>query len=449
MTAMIYPTTNPAAAEQMVVVRGEGPYIYDDAGNQYLEGMAGLWCTALGYGNEEVIEAATRQMRDLSFSHMFGGKTHPAAMELADKLAAMVPIDDARVFLGNSGSDANDTLLKLVRYYAEATGQPQRVKVIAREKGYHGVTMASAALTGLPPNHAHFQLPFDALGVLRTGAPYYYRCAEPGETEAEFVARRARELEALIIEEGPDTIAAMIAEPVNGAGGVIVPPEGYFEAIQAVLDRYGIALWDDEVICGFGRLGTDFGATKMNMQPKMMACAKALSSAYIPVSAAIVSGDIADAIAGPATEMGVFGHGYTYSGHPVGCAVAAKVIDIYQRDRIFEHAARIGDYLQQQLAGFADHPLVGEVAGVGMLGALELVANKADKTPFPGMAVGAFCTKSAERTGLIIRPLGGNRIAVCPPLIITEAHVDELISKLDTALAATLDHVTREGMIQL
>lgn len=447
MTAMIYPTTNPAATEQMVVVRGEGPYIYDNNGKQYLEGMAGLWCTALGYGNEEVIEAATKQMRELSFSHMFGGKTHPAAIELADKLAAMVPIDDARVFLGNSGSDANDTLLKLIRYHAEASGQPRRVKVIAREKGYHGVTLASAALTGLPPNHAHFQLPFDALGVLRTGAPHYYRCAEAGESEADFVARRAAELEALIISEGPDTIAAMIAEPVNGAGGVIVPPDGYFEAIQVVLDRYGIALWDDEVICGFGRLGTDFGANKMQMRPKMMACAKALSSAYIPVSAAIVSGDIADAIAAPATEMGVFGHGYTYSGHPVGCAVAAKVLDIYERERIFAHAARIGDYLQQKLSAFRDHPLVGEVAGVGMLGALELVAEKAQKTPFPGMAVGGYCAKAAERAGLIIRPLGGNRVAICPPLVINESHVDELVIKLDTALADTLDYVSREGLI--
>lgn len=448
MTAMIYPTTNPAAPEQMVVVRGEGPYIYDQSGKQYLEGMAGLWCTSLGYGNEEVIEAATRQMRDLSFSHMFSGKTHPAAIELADKLAAMVPIDDARVFLGNSGSDANDTLLKLVRYYAEATGQPQRTKIIAREKGYHGVTLASAALTGLPPNHAHFQLPFDALGVLRTGAPHYYRCAEPGETEADFVARRARELEALIIESGPDTIAAMIAEPINGAGGVIVPPDGYFAAIQAVLDRYGIALWDDEVICGFGRLGTDFGANKLGMKPRMMACAKALSSAYIPISAAIVAGDIADAIAGPASDMGVFGHGYTYSGHPVGCAVAAKVIDIYQRDGIFEHAARIGEYMQAKLAPLADHPLVGELVGVGMLGAMELVANKQDKTPFPGMAVGAFCAKAAENAGLIVRPLGGNRIAICPPLIISEQHVDEIVDKLTIALGNTLDHVTQEGLLK-
>ena len=274
MTSMIYPTTNPAMSETMVVARAEGPYIYDKQGKRYLEGMAGLWCTALGYGNEEIIEAAERQMRELSFSHMFGGKTHSSAIELADKLAAMVPMQDGRVFLGNSGSDANDTLLKLIRYHAEASGQPNRIKVIAREQGYHGVTLASAALTAIPTNHAHFQLPFEALGVLRTGSANYYRGANEGESEAEFVARRAQELEALILAEGPETIAAMIAEPVSGAGGVIVPPEGYFEATKAVLDRYGIWLWDDEVICGFGRLGKDFGANKGNVHRKRCKLAK-------------------------------------------------------------------------------------------------------------------------------------------------------------------------------
>lgn len=447
MTAMLYPSTNPAATEAMVVTHGDGPYIYDKNGKQYLEGMAGLWCTALGYGNEEIIEAATQQMRELSFGHMFGGKTHPAAMALADRLAAMVPMDDARVFLGNSGSDANDTLVKLVRYYAEASGQSQRTKIIARDKGYHGVTLASASLTGLAPNHAHFQLPFEALGVLRTGAPYYYRCAEAGESEKDFVARRARELEALILAEGPDTIAAMIAEPVNGAGGVIIPPEGYFEAITEVLDRYGILLWDDEVICGFGRLGTAFGADRYQLRPQMMACAKALSSAYVPVSAAIVSGDIVDAISGPAAELGVFGHGYTYSGHPLGCAIANKVLDIYERDAIFEHAAKVGTYLEQQLHRFAEHPLVGEVSAMAMIGALELVADKPSKRAFEGMKVGQYCAKAAEDNGLIIRPLGGNRVAVCPPLIITERHVDEMIEKLGRALDATLDFVTAEGLI--
>ena len=447
MTSMIYPTTNPAMSETMVVARAEGPYIYDKLGKRYLEGMAGLWCTALGYGNEEIIEAAERQMRELSFSHMFGGKTHSSAIELADKLAAMVPMQDGRVFLGNSGSDANDTLLKLIRYHAEASGQPNRIKVIAREQGYHGVTLASAALTAIPTNHAHFQLPFEALGVLRTGSANYYRGAIEGESEAEFVARRAQELEALILAEGPETIAAMIAEPVSGAGGVIVPPDGYFEAIQAVLDRYGIWLWDDEVICGFGRLGTDFGANKMGMRPQMMTLAKALSSAYVPVSAAIVQGDIADCINASATEVGVFGHGYTYSGHPLGCAVASKVIDIYVRDKIFDHAATVGDYLQVRLREFADHPLVGEVSGVGMIGALELVADKASGKPFDGMKVGQFCAKAAEDNGLVIRPLGGNRVAVCPPLIIETTHVDELIEKFNAALNLTLDWVTAEKLV--
>ena len=447
MTSMIYPTTNPAMSETMVVARAEGPYIYDKQGKRYLEGMAGLWCTALGYGNREIIEAAERQMRELSFSHMFGGKTHPSAIELADKLAAMVPMQDGRVFLGNSGSDANDTLLKLIRYHAEASGQPNRIKVIAREQGYHGVTLASAALTAIPTNHAHFQLPFEALGVLRTGSANYYRGANDGESEAEFVARRAQELEALILAEGPETIAAMIAEPVSGAGGVIVPPEGYFEAIQIVLDRYGIWLWDDEVICGFGRLGTDFGANRMSMRPQMMTFAKALSSAYVPVSAAIVQGDIADCINASATEVGVFGHGYTYSGHPLGCAVASKVIDIYVRDKIFDHAAAVGDYLQARLNEFADHPLAGEVSGVGMIGAVELVADKASRKPFDGMKVGQFCAKAAEDNGLVIRPLGGNRVAVCPPLIIETTHVDELMEKFGAALNLTLDWVTAEKLM--
>jgi adenosylmethionine-8-amino-7-oxononanoate aminotransferase len=239
----------------------------------------------------------------------------------------------------------------------------------------------------------------------------------------------------------------MIAEPVSGAGGVIVPPAGYFEAVQQVLDRYGIWLWDDEVICGFGRLGTDFGANKMAMKPQMMTLAKALSSAYVPVSAAIVQGDIADCINASATEVGVFGHGYTYSGHPLGCAVASKVIDIYQRDHIFEHAATVGEYLQARLRSLSEHPLVGEVAGVGMIGALELVANKITKQAFEGMKVGQFCAKAAEENGLIIRPLGGNRVAVCPPLIIENHHVDELVEKLAAALNTTLDWVTAEKLI--
>ncbi len=444
MNTMIYPTTNFKATEQLVVTRGEGVYVYDNTGKRYLEGMAGLWCTALGYGNEEVIACATEQMRTLTFAHMFGGKTHPAAMELADRLAAMVPVRDARVFFGSSGSDANDTQIKLIRYWAEATGQPRRHKIIARDKGYHGVTVASASLTGLPANHTHFQLPFEALGILRTGSPHFYREGQPGETEDEFARRRARELEELILAEGPETIAAFIAEPVNGAGGVIVPPENYFTYIQQVLEKYGIMLWSDEVICGFGRLGKDFGASAVGMRPQMMSMAKALSSAYIPISAAVIPGEMYEALVEPVSQVGVFGHGYTYSGHPVGCAVASKVLEIYERERLFEHAATAGAYLQQQLATLADHPLVGEVRGTGLIAAVELVAEKGDRTPFADNSPAAYCQRQCEEQGLILRALGGNSMAICPPLIITAEQIDELVQKLSVALDRTLAFVVAE-----
>ncbi len=447
MSHVIYPTTNLKATEQLVIERGEGVYVYDNAGNQYLEGMAGLWCTALGYGNEEVVETAARQMRTLAYSHMFGGKTHPAAMELADKLSAMVPIDNAQVFFGNSGSDANDSLIKLLRYYNNAIGRPERYKIIARERGYHGVTVAAASLTGLPANHTHFSLPFEALGVLRTGAPHFYRDGLPGESEEEFASRRAQELEALILAEGPETIAAFIAEPINGAGGVVVPPPGYFEKIQAVLARYDILMWDDEVICGFGRTGAAFGADSLNIQPQLMTLAKALSSAYMPVSAAVVSGAFYEALVEPSAQVGVFGHGYTYSGHPVACAVASKVIDIYQRDQLFEHAASVGSYLQEKLADFRDHPLVGEVRGMGMIAALELVANRDTRQPFDGNAVGGFCQQRCQDNGLLVRAMSGNAIALCPPLILSREQVDELVDKLGRALDATLDHVKAEQLL--
>jgi 4-aminobutyrate--pyruvate transaminase len=447
MNSMIYPSTNFKAIEQLVIARGEGIYVYDDKGKRYQEVMAGLWCTALGYGNEEVIECAAEQMRTLTFSHMFGGKSHPAAMELADKIAAMVPVKDARVFFGSSGSDANDTLVKLIRYWAAATGKPEKHKIIARDKGYHGVTVAAAALTGLPAIHTHFQLPFEALGVLRTGSPHFYREGMPGESQDDFAQRRAHELEALVLNEGPETIAAFIAEPVNGAGGVIVPPENYFKYISEVLDKYDIMLWSDEVICGFGRLGTDFGATALGMQPQMMSLAKALSSAYVPLSAAVIPGEMYDALVDPVSEVGVFGHGYTYSGHPVACAVASKVLDIYKRDRLFERAAEVGAHLQLRLQALADHPLVGEVRGMGLIGAVELVANKDTGQPFSGNAVGAFCQKACEDDGVILRALGGNSVAICPPLIITPEQIDELVDTLSQSLDRTLDHVTRQGLL--
>ena len=448
MNHTIYPTTNFKAIEQLTVERGEGCYVWDNKGNLYIEGLAGLWCTALGYGNQEVIQAATEQMGKLSFSHMFGGKTHQVGMDLAEKLAEMIPMQDAMISFGNSGSDANYSHIKMLCYYHQAIGRPERRKIIARDRSYHGVTVASASLTGLPVTQNHFDLPVDALGILRTDHPHYYRGKQGGESEAEFVARIVGNLEAMIVREGPETIAAFIAEPITGASGVIVPPEGYYEKVQAVLNKYGIMFWADEVITGFGRTGNDFGCNTMGIKsPDMMTFAKQLSSAYMPISASVIRRDMYDAMVDQSAAAGAFGHGYTYSGHPVACAVALKVLEIYQRDDIFAKAAVTGEYMQKRLAEFKDHPLVGEVRGRGLLGAIELVANKATGQAFVGGAVGGFAQKAAQDNGMLLRAVAGSSLGFCPPLIITTAQIDEIIEKTAIALDVTLDHCVREKLL--
>ena len=448
MTHLIYPTTNFKAIEQLSIERGEGCYVWDKQGNQYLEGLAGLWCTALGYGNQELINTATEQMQKLTFSHMFGGKTHQAGIDLADRLSAMIPMDDAVISFGNSGSDANDTQIKLLRYYHQAIGKPECRKIISRDRSYHGVTVAAASLTGLPVTQNHFDLPVDALGILRTDHPHYYRGKLSGESEEQFVERIVGNLEKLIIDEGPDTIAAFIAEPITGASGVIVPPQGYYQKVKAVLDRYDIMFWADEVITGFGRTGNDFGCTTMGIEaPDMMSFAKQLSSAYMPISAAAIRRDVYEAMIEQSANAGAFGHGYTYSGHPVACAVANKALEIYQRDQIFEKAAVTGDYLQQRIREFADHPLVGEVRGSGLLGAIELVANKQTGEPFANGAVGAYAQKAAQDQGLLIRAVAGSSLGICPPLIITTQQIDEMIEKLAVALDNSLDYCTQEQLL--
>jgi adenosylmethionine-8-amino-7-oxononanoate aminotransferase len=448
MTHLIYPTNNFKAIEQVTVERGEGCYVWDNQGNKYLEGLAGLWCTALGYGNQEVIATATEQMNKLTFSHMFGGKTHQVAIDLADKLADMIPMKDAVISFGNSGSDANDTHIKLLRYYHEAIGKPHCRKIIARERSYHGVTVAAASLTGLPVTQNHFDLPVDALGILRTDHPHYYRGKQGEETEDEFVDRIVSNLESMILREGPDTIASFIAEPITGASGVIVPPQGYYQKVQAVLNRYDIMFWADEVITGFGRTGSDFGCNTMGIEsPDMMTFAKQLSSAYMPISASAINRDMYTAMIEQTATAGAFGHGYTYSGHPVACAVALKVLEIYQRDEIFQKAAVTGQYMQKRLAEFSDHPLVGEVRGSGLLGAIELVADKKTGQPFVGGAVGGYAQKMAQDSGLLIRAVAGSSLGFCPPLIITEPQIDELIGKVSIALDKTLEHCHKHSLI--
>ncbi len=437
MSAVIYPTTNLKATEQLVIERGEGVYVYDKQGRQYLEGMAGLWCTGLGYGNREMIDCISEQLGKLSFTHMFGGKTHQPGMDLADKLAGMVPVRDAKVFFGNSGSDANDTHLKLLRYYFNAIGRPKKRKIITRERAYHGVTVAAGSLTSLPANLAHFDAPLEALGILRTDHPHYYRGGRADESEADFVDRITGNLEQLILDQGPETIAAFIAEPVTGASGVIVPPAGYYEKVQAILDKYDILFWADEVITGFGRTGKLFGCETMNIrEPAQMTFAKQLSSAYYPISASVIRGDLYEAMVEPSAEVGVFGHGYTYSGHPVACAAALKALEIYERDGLYANAAAMGAHLQSRLGELADHEAVGEVRGVGLIAAVELVEEKAARTP--AVALAKRATQLCQDNGLIVRNVAGNALALCPPLIITRQQVDEMVDKLRLSIDQAL-----------
>ena len=447
MTSLIYPTTNLTQLEQLNIVRGEGIYVFDDQGNRYLEGLAALWCSALGYGNREMIDAITSQLETLPYSHMFGGRTHQVARDLADRLSEMVPVDNAKIFFANSGSEANDSQIKMLRYYFNVIGKPQKKKIIAFDRSYHGVTMASAALTGLTVMHTHFDVPVDALGILRAETPHFYHGQKDGESEQSFVARLIGDVEALIEREGSDTIAAFIAEPIGGAAGVVVAPDGYYPALQKLLNKHDILFWADEVICGFGRTGNDFGSTTMGIQPHMMSLAKQLSSAYIPISAAIIPGFMYEAMLEPSNQLGIFGHGYTYTGHPVAAAASLKALEIYQRDGLFAHAALMGEHMQKRLSEFADHPLVGEVRGKGLIAAVELVANKERRESFTGGAVGAAAKQFCQDNGLLIRAVSGNCMAFCPPIVITTEQIDEMIELFQKSLDQTLDFVTKENLL--
>jgi 4-aminobutyrate--pyruvate transaminase len=445
---LIHPYTNQAAIREtgpLVFERGKGVYVYDVDGKPYLEGMAGLWCTALGYDNEELVEAAAAQMRKLPFSHLFTGKSHDPAIELAERLKEIAPVPISKVFFCNSGSEANDTQMKLVWYMNNALGRPDRKKIISRVKAYHGVTIAAASLTGLPNNHIDFDLPIAR--VLHTSCPHHYRFGKDGESEEDFATRCAAELEEMILREGPDTVAAFIAEPVMGAGGVIVPPKTYFPKIMAVCAKYDIFMIDDEVICGFGRLGAPFGCTTLGYQPHSISIAKALSSAYLPIAGVMIPEDMYQALIIESKKIGTFGHGFTYSGHPVPAAVAIKTLEIYRRDKIFETAAARMPQFQNRLLALGDHPLVGEARGMGMVGGLELSADKRSKTPFdPKRLVGAQVVKHAQDQGLIVRPIG-DVISICPPLVIKPAEIDELFDKLKVALDRTLDWAKREQLL--
>src|ERR1700734_1934510 len=447
---LVHPYTNLSGFREtgpLIIERGQGVYVYDTEGKPYIEGMAGLWCTALGYGNEELIEAAASQMRKLSFAHLFTGRSHDPAIELAEKLKEIAPVPISKVFFCNSGSEANDTQVKLVWYFNNALGRPNKKKIISRIKAYHGVTVASASLTGLPGNHRDFDLPLP--GFLHTGCPHHYRFAQADESEEDFATRLAAELDALIVQEGPDTVAAFIAEPVMGAGGVIVPPATYFEKIMAVCAKHDVFTISDEVICGFGRLGTRFGCEKLGFAPHSISVAKALSSAYLPIAGVMIPEAMYQALLAESKKIGVFGHGFTYGGHPVSAAVALKAIEIYQRDRIFEKAAALSPKFQSRLSALGAHPLVGEARGLGMIGGVELVADKRSKRAFaPQHGVGTRAVQCAEAEGLIVRSVLGDVLTICPPLVISAAEIDDLFDRLTRGLEKTLDWVRRGRLAQ-
>lgn len=440
LAALAHPYTNLAAHQRtgpLVITRGEGVRVFDTSGNEYIEGLAGLWCTSLGFSEPRLVEAATRGMAKLPFYHSFGGKAPAPTIELAERLIALAPAPMSKVLFANSGSEANDTAIKLIWYYNNALGRPEKKKIISRKRAYHGVTVATASLTGLPANHRDFDLPLDRF--LHADCPHHWRFADEGEDEESFASRMAENLERLIVREGPDTIAAMFAEPVMGAGGVIVPPATYFAKIQPVLRRYDILLLADEVICGFGRTGNRWGCETFGIQPDMLTCAKALSSGYIPISALLVSEPIWQAMVAESEKIGVFGHGYTYSGHPVAAEVALETLRIYEERDILGHVRQIAPVLQEGLRALADHPLVGEARGVGLVGALELVQDRRTKSSFPpALGVGAYFARRAEAHGLIVRVIAGDIVAVSPPLIISVAEIQELLARLSRALDDTL-----------
>ncbi len=430
----------------MIIGSGNGVYVTDDSGKEYLEGLAGLWSVSLGFNEPRLVEAAKRQLETLPYYHSFAHKTAMPTIDLAEKLIGLAPVPMSKVVFQNSGSEAVDTAMKFVWFYHNAIGKTDKKKIIARVNAYHGTGIASASLTGLKRMHEAFDLPITDR-VLRTDCPHFYKFGEEGETEEEFATRIAENLEKLILAEGPDTVGAFIAEPVMGAGGVIVPAATYFEKVQAVLAKYDVLFIADEVICGFGRTGNMWGSQTFNLKPDMITCAKALSSSYLPISAVFVNDKIYQAVKELSGELGAFGHGYTYSGHPVPAAVALETLKIYDERDIVGHVRRMAPHLQDGLRRFVDHELVGEVRGVGLIAGVELMADREKRVPFkPTDKVGPTAQALAEQNGLIIRAMG-DTIGICPPLVINEAEIGELLSRLGKTLDATREWARSEGLI--
>lgn len=434
------------AGDPTIIVGGKGIRIRDAEGREYIDGFAGLYCVNVGYGRDEVAEAIARQAYKLAYYHTYAAHTTEDLAKLSDRLVRMAPGKMSKVFYGLSGSDANETQAKLVWYYNNIRGLPKKKKIIARERGYHGCSVVSGSMTGMSFYHDYMDLPVS--GILRTGVPHHYWGANPGETELEFSARRARELEELILREGPETVGAFIAEPVLGTGGITPPPEGYWAAIQQVLTKYDVLLIADEVITGFGRTGAMFGSQKYGVAPDLITVAKGLTSAYAPLSACIVGEKVYEVLDAGAQKVGAFSHGYTYSGHPIGIAAANAVLDIVEREDIPGNAATVGDYFQSALKdAFEDSPIVGEVRGVGLMAAVEFVADPASKRRFDAsLKVGARVSRAARDRGLIARAMPhGDILGFAPPLTITKAEVDDVVGIARQAVAQVAAELAKES----
>ena len=447
IASFIHPYTNLAKHEKtgpLILEKGDGIYVTDTEGKTYIEGLAGLWCTSLGFNNERLVQAAAEQMRKLPYYHAFFARSNLPAIDLAEKLLELAPVPMSKVWFANSGSEANDHMIKFVWYYNNALGRPEKKKIIARLGGYHGIAVSSGSLTGMPLMHQGFDLPIK--NILHTGNPHYYHHGEEGESEEDFASRRAAELEQLILDEGPETVAAFIAEPVLGAQGAVPPPATYFEKIQAVLKKHDVLMVADEVICGFHRTGNTFGCQTYGIEPDIMVVAKQLSSAYMPISAVILNEKVYGPIRDFSAENLVLATGFTYSGHPVAAAVANETLKIYDEMDIGGHVRSIAPIVAERLAILADHPLVGEARGVGLIGAVELVKNKETRENF-GVEVATYCGEACINHGVILRACAGASVAFCPPLIITADQLNEMFDCLAMALDDTLDYVRENDLM--
>ena len=440
--SLIHPFTNlrafaaGEAGPPRIITGGKGAWIRDQNGRDFLDAFAGLYCVNVGYGREEIADAIADQARRLAYYHTYAGSSNEPAIRLADKILSMAPRGMKRVFFGLSGSDANETQVKLVWFYNNVLGRHAKKKIISRHRGYHGGTIMSGAMTGLPVYHVGFDQPFGP--VRHTTAPHYYWGAETGMSELEFSARCAENLERMILEEGPDTVGAFIGEPALGTGGIVPPPEGYWPAIQAVLRKYDVLLIADEVVCGFGRLGENFGCDYYGIEPDLITIAKGLTSAYLPLSGAIVGERVWQVLQDGFDQFGAFSHGYTYTAHPLCAAAGLANLELIERENIIGNVREVGPYLVNSLkANFGDHPKVGEVRGVGMLAAIEFVADKDSKTRFdPAEKIGARVSAACADLGLLARGMpGGDILGFAPPLVLTRVDVDTIVERVGKALA--------------